>query len=361
MKGTGSKTSFQRRRDQLVGLFDGGQLDAYFFSGISDLAYLTGFHSEGYYGLISREGMWLFVSGLLAGQARENTAGCRLMIGKRLSLAVEELAKRHGWKRMGFDAEQVLYRLGDVLRQKGLRPLPNPLEKLRIVKSEEEVSCLRRAGQITAEAVAHVRKNLRLGMTERELARDIETQFYRRGAQGIAFDLIAAVGPHTALPHHHPGDARLTRGSAVLVDVGCRVGGYRSDLTRSFYYGKIPPAYRRIYTVVAEAQRAGIEAVRPGTTGGQVDAATRRVIVRAGQGKAFVHSTGHGVGLDIHEPPWIRPKSPDVLAANMILTVEPGIYLPGRFGVRIEDTVRVLPGGHEILTCTHPHSDGEKP
>jgi Xaa-Pro aminopeptidase len=128
------------------------------------------------------------------------------------------------------------------------------------------------------------------------------------------------------------------------------VGAYRSDLTRSFFYGKIPPSYRRIFAVVESAQRAGMAKVRPGATGGEVDGATRGVISAAGHGRTFVHSTGHGVGIDIHEPPWIRPKSSDVLATNMILTVEPGIYLTGRFGVRIEDTLRVTPEGHERLT-----------
>ncbi len=355
-----SPSLFKERRNRFAELLAEKKLDAFFFAGVSDLYYLTGFHSDGYYGVVSGEGAWLFVSALLAGQARDSAPGCRIVVGKRLSLAVEKLARRHRWKRIGFDPEQVIYRLGDVLRKKGLRPLPNPLEALRILKDREELDLLRRAGRITAQAVEHVMRRLRPGLSERRMARMIEEQFYRRGAQGVGFDLIAAVGPHTALPHHRPGETVLTRGRAVLFDVGCRVGAYRSDLTRSFYYGKMPASYRRIHSLVSEAQRAGIEAVRPGTTGGRVDAAARGVIARAGHARAFVHSTGHGVGVDIHEPPWIRPHSPDLLAADMILTVEPGVYLPGRFGVRIEDTVRVVPGGREILTRVPPHSIGEK-
>lgn len=341
---------FRARRDRLGAVLEKKKWDAYFFSGVADLYYLTGFHSEGFYGLVSGKKTWLFASALLAGQVRENAPGCRLIVGKRLSLALEELAKEHRFKRIGFDPDQLVFRLGDALRKKGLRPAPNPLEELRIVKDEEELARLRKACQVTAQAVEHVKPRLRVGMTEKGMAWAIEQQFYRRGAQGVGFDLIAAVGQNTALPHHIPGETRLERNSPVLFDVGCRVGAYRSDLTRSFFFGKITPNYRRIYGVVAAAQRAGIGTVRPGVTGGQVDAATRGVIARSGHGRTFVHSTGHGVGIDIHEPPWIRPKSPDVLAANMILTVEPGIYLSGRFGVRIEDTLRVTSEGHEILT-----------
>ncbi len=341
---------FAGRRERLAEILGRRKCDAYFFSGISDLYYLTGFHSEGFTGLVSAKATWLFSSALLAGQVRECAPGCRRIVGKRLSAAVEELIQKHRFKRVGFDAEQLNFRLGDVLSKKGLRPRPNPLEELRIVKEEGEVLRLRRAGKITAEAVAHVRARVRAGMTEKQMAVAIESYFYRRGATGIGFDLIAAVGPNTALPHHIPGETRLAKNSAVLFDVGCRVGAYRSDLTRSFYYGKITPNYRRVYGIVDAAQRAGIEAIRPGATGGQVDAASRGVVARAGFGRAFIHSTGHGVGIDIHEPPWVRPNSPDVLKPNMILTVEPGIYLSGRFGVRIEDTFRVTAEGRETLT-----------
>lgn len=338
------------RRQRLAGLLSEKKMDAYFFAGVSDLFYLTGFHSEGFYGLVSQKKTWLFSSALLAGQIRENVGGCVLVVGKRLSLALEALVKKHKWRTVGFDAEQVNFRLGGALSKVGLSPRPNPLEELRITKDAEELALLRRAGKITAAAVAHVAPRLRVGLTERQMAFEIESQFYRRGGTGLGFDLIAAVGPNTALPHHIPGDTRLTRHTPVLFDVGCRVGAYRSDLTRSFYYGKITPNYKRVYGIVEAAHRAGVTTIRPGATGGDVDAAARKVITRAGHGRRFIHSTGHGVGIDIHEPPWVRPKSADVLRPNMILTVEPGIYLPGQFGVRIEDTLRVTDEGREILT-----------
>lgn len=343
---------FADRRERLARKLAEDKLDAFFFGGVSDLYYLTGFLSEGFFGLATGKGLWLFASALLAGQVRENAPGCRLVVGRRLSVAVESLMKKHGFRRVGFDPEQLNFRLGDVLRKKGLRPRPNPLEDLRAVKDREETDLLRKACGITAESIAHVRAHLRPGQSERALARAMEDQFHRRGAGGVAFDLIAAVGSNTALPHHIPGEARVEKNGPVLLDVGCRVGAYRSDLTRSFYCGKIPSFYKRIFDIVAAAQRAGIRAIRPGATGGQVDAAARGTISRGGYGRTFIHSTGHGVGIDIHEAPWNRPKSPSLLKPNMILTVEPGIYLPGRFGVRIEDTLRVSEDGHEVLTRT---------
>jgi Xaa-Pro aminopeptidase len=286
----------------------------------------------------------------MAGQVRENVSGCRV-VEKGLLLGLEEIRRQHRFKRVGFDPNQTFHGLGVRLIKGGLSPVvPNPLEELRIVKDKEELALLARACRITAQSVEHVKARVRLGMTEREMARTIENQFYHRGAQGNAFNLICAVGPHTALPHHVPGETSLRRNQPVLFDVGCTVQGYRSDLTRTFYYGTIPDDFRRIHDLVAVAQKAGMSTVRPGVTGGQVDKSSRDVIVKAGYGRRFIHSTGHGVGIDIHESPWIRDKGSEILKPDMVLTVEPGIYLPGRFGVRIEDTLRVTSKGYEVLT-----------
>ncbi|MGQ0644455.1 MAG: M24 family metallopeptidase, partial [Elusimicrobiota bacterium] len=327
------------------------KLDAFFVSGQSDLYYLTGFLSEGFYGYFSAQGAWLLCSALLAGQVRENTEGCRLVVGKRLLKTLRELRTRHRHKRVGFDPEQVNYRLGAALAKEGVVPAECPAAALRILKDKDELACLSRACHLTALSIDFIKGRLRLGVTERQLAAELQTFYHRGGAQRVAFDLIVAMGPHTALPHHVPGETRLAKNQPVIFDIGCTVGGYRSDLTRTLQYGKMPPLFRRIYNIVQAAQHAGIREARPGSTGGRVDAASRRIISKAGYGRYFVHSTGHGVGIDIHEPPWIRAKSPDLLKPGMVLTVEPGIYLPGKFGVRIEDTMLVTEKGNEILTA----------
>lgn len=341
---------FAARRESLRGVMEKKKIDAFLFSGISDLAYLTGFHSEGYYVLVSQKGCWLFCSDLLASQAREAVCGVTFVVGRRLTRSILALKTKRGWRSLAFDPEQVTFRLGSVLAKAGFRPQSSPLEELRIVKDAQELDRLAKACHITAEGVRAVIRQLRVGQSEKQMAVALENYFYRSGADGVGFELIAATGPHTALPHHRPTSRRLQKNEPVLLDVGCQVGGYRSDLTRTVYYGTMTASFKRVYRIVQEAQDAGKARVKPGSTGGRVDAATRGVIRQAGFGRQFVHSTGHGVGLDIHEPPWNRPKSPDVFRSGMVLTVEPGIYLPGRFGVRIEDTLRVTDDGHEVLT-----------
>lgn len=343
--------NFERRRNRLAGFLEEKKLDGYLFGGVSDLAYLTGFSSEGFQSLVTGKGTWVFSSALLAQQIREGTSGVKVVVGKKLGEALRGLRGRFRLKKIGFDPQQTTYDTGRRLVKKaGLLPSPNPLEGLRAVKDAGEMELLRRAGRITAEAVQWMIPRVRAGMTEIQMARMIRNRFERLGASDIGFELIAAVGPHTALPHHRPTETALKRGQAVLFDVGCRVEAYRSDLTRTFFYGSMPASFRRVYRIVEAAQKAGFAAVKPGNRGKDVDAASRGVIKKAGYGRYFVHSTGHGVGVDIHEAPWIRDKSLDALKPDMVLTVEPGIYLPGRFGVRIEDTLRVTSGGYEILT-----------
>jgi Xaa-Pro aminopeptidase len=348
--GLDTSEPWRSRRTALADVLGEKKVDAYFFSGISDLYYLTGFHSEGFYGLMSGRGGWLFSSALMAGQVGAHAGDCRMVVGKRLTPTLAEIREKHSFKKIGFDPDQLPYRLGKALEKVGLQPLENPLADLRIVKDEEEMAAVRRACRITARSIDYIRPRLRSGVTEKTLAREIESFFYKEGSPRIAFDLIVAMGDHTALPHHIPTDRRLARNQPVIFDIGCSISGYRSDLTRTLIYGKISPSLRRVFNIVQAAQKAGMERVRSGATGGQVDAASRGVITRAGYGRYFIHSTGHGVGIDIHEPPWIRPKSQDVLKPGMILTVEPGIYLPGRFGVRIEDTLAVTETGYEVLT-----------
>jgi Xaa-Pro aminopeptidase len=350
MKRSAPHDVFDDRRRRLAEILAAKKLDGYLFGGTSDLFYLTGFSSEGFYGLAAGEKFWVFSSALLAQQIRENTSGLTIVVGKKMTEEVAALRTKHRWTRIGFDGEQVFYRLGVALKKAGLEPVPNPLEELRAVKDADESALLRRAGSITARAVEWAIPRVRAGMTEIAMARMLRDRFERLGASDIAFELIAAVGPHTALPHHRPTEAVLKTNQPVLFDVGCRVGAYRSDLTRTFYYGTMPRDFRKVHGIVAEAQNAGFAAARPGNKGGDVDGASRGVIVKAGYGRFFVHSTGHGVGIDIHEPPWNRAESKDILKPGMVLTVEPGIYLPGRFGVRIEDTLQVTSNGNEVLT-----------
>ena len=212
------------------------------------------------------------------------------------------------------------------------------------VKSAQELALMRRAAAVTDDVYDRLLESVREGVTERELADLILRETLRLGAEGVSFDTIVAFGESGAEPHHVPTDKRLERGMLVTVDMGAVVGGYCSDFTRTFAFGDIDEEQRRVYDIVHEAQEAGMARVAPGVTCRAADAAARDIIAAAGYGEQYIHGTGHGVGREIHEPPTLNPKSEETLLAGQVVTVEPGIYIPGRMGVRIEDMVLVGEG-----------------
>ena len=212
------------------------------------------------------------------------------------------------------------------------------------VKSAQELALMRRAAAVTDDVYDRLLASVREGVTERELADLILRETLRLGAEGVSFDTIVAFGESGAEPHHVPTDKRLERGMLVTVDMGAVVGGYCSDFTRTFAFGDIDEEQRRVYDIVYEAQEAGMARVAPGVGCRAADAAARDIIAAAGYGEQYIHGTGHGVGREIHEPPTLNPKSEETLLAGQVVTVEPGIYIPGRMGVRIEDMVLVGEG-----------------
>ncbi len=223
---------------------------------------------------------------------------------------------------------------------------------LRSRKDEAELAALRRAVRIAEAAWQATLPMLRVGVTEREVAAELVVQLLRHGAEpDLPFGPIVAFGPHSASPHAQPGDTPLTLETPVLFDWGARVHGYASDMTRMVWFGTRPePEFLAVAEVVARAVRAGLTAARVGSPAAAVDRAARQVITAAGYGPAFVHRTGHGLGLDVHEPPYLRDDNDQPLAAGMVFTVEPGVYLTGRWGVRIEEMVHLTPAGAERLT-----------
>lgn len=238
-----------------------------------------------------------------------------------------------------------------------VKEAPELLASLRMVKSAEEIERIRAASQLAEGVLADLLARLDQegggadAVTEQSLAADVEYGFKRRGASGAAFDTIALFGARSSLPHGQPTDRPLEKGDIVLLDLGCRLGGYCSDLTRTCVYGTIPAAwFEDIYAITLGAQEAAIEAVRPGRRCYEVDAVARDWIREAGYAKHFGHGLGHGVGIEVHEAPRLNFTSRTVLKEGMVATVEPGIYLPGRGGVRIEDLVVVTQDGCEVLS-----------
>jgi Xaa-Pro aminopeptidase len=224
-------------------------------------------------------------------------------------------------------------------------PTRDEIERLRWIKEPDEIAMIERAQAITDEGFERILPKLVEGITEREAALELEWAMRQAGAEGLSFDTIMAFGESAAEPHHHPSDRPLARGDVVKMDFGALCGGYHSDMTRTVAFGDPPEEIRRIHDLVARAQQAGIDAVRAGIEGKDADAAARRVIDEAGYGERFSHSLGHGVGLEIHEGPTLRTPSEDVLPENAVVTVEPGVYVPGLGGVRIEDMVVVTADG----------------
>jgi Xaa-Pro aminopeptidase len=221
-----------------------------------------------------------------------------------------------------------------------------------MIKSAEELARIRRSVLTNSKAFAETTSRIRPGHTEIEVAAELEFQMRRFGGEKAAFESIVATGERSALPHARPTGRAIAKGALLLIDMGTCQDGYMSDMTRVLSLGRPSPRLRKMYKAVAEAQLAAIDAVRPGVTAGDVDRKARRVLESHGLGKTFVHSTGHGLGLEIHEPPRIGRKDPTRLEAGMAITIEPGAYIEGFGGIRIEDTVVVTPSGCEILTPT---------
>jgi Xaa-Pro aminopeptidase len=252
----------------------------------------------------------------------------------------------------GFEADDLTYGKWETLSAGGLELIPRRglVEALRAVKDAAELELIRRAGALTSEAYVRFAEETLVGRTERDLAWRMGELFHELGAEGPAFETIVAAGPNSARPHSRPGDREIGPGETVVVDSGAKLDGYCSDCTRTFATGPLPQRLQHAYAVCLEAQLAGLEAVRVGATGVEADAAARRVIEDAGFGEAFGHGLGHGVGVDVHEAPRLARESSDTLVSGNVVTVEPGIYLEGLGGIRIEDLVIVGEDGPEVLT-----------
>jgi Xaa-Pro aminopeptidase len=277
-------------------------------------------------------------------------------IQTRVSDLLPKVLADLGIKRLGFESQHLtvdqLGTFSKAAEDVEWLPLEGTVEKIRAIKDEDEIDALRRSVALTDEAFAHLLEVIEPGMTEREVAWEIEAYMRSHGASKVAFDLIVAAGPNGALPHARPGDQAIQRGVPVVVDIGNVLDDYCSDMTRTFCLGEPSPRYLEVWNVVLQAQEAAQAVIRAGVSGVETDVAARDVIVEAGFGDYFGHGLGHGVGLDVHEGPRASRLSEDTFEAGMSLTVEPGIYLPGEFGVRLEDLVIIGEDGIEILTNT---------
>ncbi len=330
-------------------------LDGYLVTGPHDQFHLTGFDGEDGAALILPRRVFLLTDGRFAEAAARQAPWARAIVRTGpLARAIGDLLTRSRLKRVGFEPANMSVALHRDIRRAcpGARliPLPDAVGDLRICKDAGEVEAIERAIRVAETAFRRVLRRVRPGMTERQLAGDLEHEMVRLGADGPAFGTIVAEGPNASLPHARPGDRVLRPGSAVLIDWGARVGHYCSDLTRVIFVRKIPPRLGRMYRLVLAAQEAAIAAIRPGQAMKAVDAEARRQLRRGGMERRFTHGLGHGLGLQVHEPPSLSARSIGCLKPGMVVTVEPGVYVPGIGGVRIEDDVLVTGTGCRVLS-----------
>ena len=322
--------------------------------------YLTGFASSAGYVLTTAEAAYFLTDFRYIEAARRAIPDLECRSGVRLLDILRELLTRHGVKRLAVSAEQTTVKQLDDWR-KALRGVCEVaaqgrydarMRQMRLIKSARELEKIRCAQALTDQGYAHILEYIRPGRTEKEIALELEFFIRSQGADGVAFDFIVVSGPNSSLPHGVPGERRVEPGDFVTMDFGAMVDGWHSDMTRTVAVSHVTEEQERVYATVLAAQEAALRFLRAGLSCRAGDAAARDIIKAAGWGDCFGHSTGHGVGVEIHEEPRLSPAAPEeeILHAGSVVTVEPGIYLPGKFGVRIEDMAAITETGCENLT-----------
>jgi Xaa-Pro dipeptidase len=333
--------------------FKEDKFDSFLIFNSANLIYFTGFSGATAL-LIPEQGeSILYVSEVNYEQAKAETSGLTVELVKRGENLMEKIANHASTKKFAVDTLQIesWRKLAkSVGAEEKLEPANSLIQELRKIKDQEETQNIRKACELTNIGMQVAFETIKSGIKEKQVAAEIEYAMRKKGSDGTGFDTIIASGPSSAFPHGFCSDRTIQEGDLVIVDLGATYDFYRSDMTRTFTVGKPSEKQRKIYETVKLGHQKAFEAIKSNISAREVDAAARQVIEAAGYGEFFVHNLGHGVGLEIHEAPTLSPDSKDVLAAGNVVTDEPGIYLPGYGGVRIEDTVLVTQGGAEKLT-----------
>ncbi|MGB3410907.1 MAG: Xaa-Pro peptidase family protein [Microthrixaceae bacterium] len=348
------------RIDRLRKLFEQSQIDALLVTNLVNVRYLCGFTGSAGLLLITPDEAVFVSDGRYRDQSAAELSGAGVnaridIVGADPDSAIADAVRAAGVKRLGLEEQSVSWALqrrwdSELFTGGNLVPTGGLVEELRLVKEPAESARIRSACAIADRALMDVRHRLADGPTEIEFGLELDARMRQLGAADVSFETIVASGPNGAKPHHHPSRRQIVEGDLVVIDFGALVDGYHSDMTRTLAVGDIGPQRQKMFDVVIESQQAGVDAVAQGVEASAVDAACRAVIDDAGWGDAFLHGTGHGVGLDIHEEPRVSSRSAATLVAGHVVTVEPGVYLPDLGGVRIEDTLLVTEDGSDRLT-----------
>ena len=338
-------------------IFHSKQVDAVILTSPANMRYMAGFCGEGYV-YLSEKKQFLVTDSRYTIAAKKESPDFETICyqaGGYYSALLQTVEEEH-IQRLGFEDLNMTVaeyeKLKNELEGKDviLVPLGNSVKQLRQIKEDWEIHRIRQAEAIGDRAFKRLLGEVKAGMTEKQVAARLEFFMKEEGAEGLSFDTIAASGPHSAMPHAVPTDRKLTKGDLLTMDFGCLYQGYCSDMTRTIAIGKVSEEQRKIYDVVKKAQETALAGIRPGMTGAQIDKLARNVIKKAGYGEYFGHALGHSVGLEIHESPNFSPREETVIRPGMVITVEPGIYVEGVGGVRIEDVVVITEDGCENIT-----------
>ncbi len=350
---------FAGRMNALRSKFADLQVDALLVSAEVNVRYLSGFTGDSSYLLISTDDAWMISDRRYENQLQRQCPQLSVWIRgperTTLDLVAEAIASLPGdCQRLGLESERVSWRmqqqLAGLIHPRSLVATEQVVEQLRAIKDEGEIASLRRAVSIAEQSFLAVKEELACDCSERELAFALESNIRSLGGDGCGFAPIVACDAHSALPHAQPGQRTLGQSRVLLIDWGAVFGGYTSDITRTLHVGAASERFGKVYALVLEAQRVAIEAMRPGIALADIDRIAREKIAKAGLGNYFGHGLGHGIGLEIHEVTRLSAIASGCLEAGMVLTVEPGVYLPEEFGVRIEDDILVTQTGHEVLS-----------
>lgn len=319
--------------------------------------YFTGMKSSDGIVLAFPEKAYLLIDFRYIEKAKNTVTDAEVIELKKLQPQVSELLKKHGASRISVESDAMTIRqlnsYKHTFREVGFddsNALSEAIKKLRMTKDDEEISCIRKAQEIAETAFDELLPFIRAGVTEREIALELNRLMFLHGAEDLSFETIVLAGANTSMPHGVPSDKKVEEGEFVLLDFGAVWNGYHSDMTRTVCVGKPSEEMKKVYNIVLEAQLAGLESAKAGITGRELDRISRDIIKKAGYGEFFGHSLGHGVGLEIHEAPNASPGNELPLNEGAVVTIEPGIYLAGKFGVRIEDFVILTENGCENLT-----------
>jgi Xaa-Pro aminopeptidase len=346
---------FEKRIQKMLKLAGRG-LQGVLITNPENIRYLCGFTGTEGTLLLAGGSSFFLTDGRYTTQAGQQVHAGRIITFKDKAKELARLVKKCGLETLGYESRHMtVAQLRDLERElAGVRLIeqPDAFDALRMVKDAAEIKLLARAAEIAAASLADTCACIRIGMSEREVAAELEYRMRKNGGTGAAFPTIVASGARSALPHGTASAKRLARGELLLIDYGVVYEGYCSDETCTFVLGEPSAKQRRIYATVKKAHDRALAALRPGKTLREVDAAARGYIVACGLGRCFSHGTGHGLGLCVHEQPVVSPRSKSVAQKGMVITIEPGVYLPGWGGVRIEDTVVVTAGGCTLLTRT---------